>query len=197
VAKDLKRLKEKAIAEKEHRVCKLTEAMQDTREDTRVNVERKFGMTDKERQQEIAALYAEEEAMTTAEQEGSDGEDGEEKVYNPLKLPLSWDGKPIPFWLYKLHGLGVEFPCEICGNYVYMGRRAFDKHFSEARHIYGDVPRHHPDRGGRATAREAQLGSPGAAAGQGGRGGDGGQLWYRDAVEGVERSQQAGLALRV
>jgi splicing factor 3A subunit 3 len=39
--------------------------------------------------------------------------------------------------LYKLHGLGVEFSCEICGNYVYMGRRAFDKHFSEARHIYG------------------------------------------------------------
>jgi splicing factor 3A subunit 3 len=136
--KELKRLKEKAIAEREHRVCKLTEAMQGTREETRVNVERKFGMTDKERQQEIAALYAEDEAMAgTGEQDGSDDEDGEEKVYNPLKLPLSWDGKPIPFWLYKLHGLGVEFSCEICGNYVYMGRRAFDKHFSEARHIYG------------------------------------------------------------
>jgi splicing factor 3A subunit 3 len=138
VTKELKRLREKAIAEKEHRVCKLTNAMQNTRDDTRVNVERKFGMTDKERQQEIAALYAEDEAMTgTAEQEGSDDEDGDEKVYNPLKLPLSWDGKPIPFWLYKLHGLGVEFACEICGNYVYMGRRAFDKHFSEARHVYG------------------------------------------------------------
>ncbi|RMZ79827.1 hypothetical protein DV737_g3254, partial [Chaetothyriales sp. CBS 132003] len=58
-------------------------------------------------------------------------------IYNPLKLPLAWDGKPIPYWLYKLHGLGIEFPCEICGNFVYMGRRAFDKHFSEARHIYG------------------------------------------------------------
>lgn len=138
VAKELKRLREKAVAEKEHRVVKFTEAMQDTREDTRVNVERKYGMTDKERQQEIAALYAEDEAMTgIAEEEGSDDEDGEEKVYNPLKLPLSWDGKPIPFWLYKLHGLGVEFTCEICGNFVYMGRRAFDKHFSEARHIHG------------------------------------------------------------
>ncbi|RMZ89549.1 hypothetical protein DV736_g3214, partial [Chaetothyriales sp. CBS 134916] len=58
-------------------------------------------------------------------------------IYNPLKLPLAWDGKPIPYWLYKLHGLGIEFSCEICGNFVYMGRRAFDKHFSEARHIYG------------------------------------------------------------
>jgi hypothetical protein len=64
-------------------------------------------------------------------------EDDEERIYNPLKLPLAWDGKPIPYWLYKLHGLGVEYPCEICGNYVYMGRRAFDKHFSEAMHIYG------------------------------------------------------------
>ena len=68
----------------------------------------------------------------------SDSEsEGDEKIYNPLKLPLAWDGKPIPYWLYKLHGLGVELPCEICGNFVYMGRRAFDKHFSEARHIYG------------------------------------------------------------
>jgi hypothetical protein len=38
-------------------------------------------------------------------------------VYNPLKLPLGWDGKPIPYWLYKLHGLNMEFKCEICGNY--------------------------------------------------------------------------------
>ena len=37
-------------------------------------------------------------------------------LYNPLKLPLGWDGKPIPFWLYKLHGLNQEFKCEICGN---------------------------------------------------------------------------------
>ena len=35
--------------------------------------------------------------------EDSDEED--DFVYNPLKLPLGWDGKPIPYWLYKLHGL--------------------------------------------------------------------------------------------
>lgn len=45
--------------------------------------------------------------------EDSDEED--EFVYNPLKLPLGWDGKPIPYWLYKLHGLNMEFKCEICG----------------------------------------------------------------------------------
>jgi splicing factor 3A subunit 3 len=41
-------------------------------------------------------------------------------VYNPLKLPLGWDGKPIPYWLYKLHGLNMEFKCEICGNYRFV-----------------------------------------------------------------------------
>jgi splicing factor 3A subunit 3 len=50
---------------------------------------------------------------------------------------MGWDGKPIPFWLYKLHGLGVEYSCEICGNYVYMGRKPFERHFSEWRHVYG------------------------------------------------------------
>lgn len=34
---------------------------------------------------------------------GSDEED--QRIYNPLKLPLGWDRKPIPYWLYKLHGL--------------------------------------------------------------------------------------------
>jgi splicing factor 3A subunit 3 len=131
------RLKERAVASREHRIRKLASTMQTEREGTLMNVERREGMTDKERQQEIEALYAEEMDEATTQVEEDEEQDGDEKVYNPLKLPLAWDGKPIPFWLYKLHGLGVEFPCEICGNYVYMGRRAFDKHFSEQRHIYG------------------------------------------------------------
>jgi hypothetical protein len=40
-------------------------------------------------------------------------------------------GKPIPYWLYKLHGLNLEFKCEICGNYSYWGPRAFERHFQE------------------------------------------------------------------
>jgi len=131
------RLKERAVAERETRVRKLASFMQTERSDTKVNVERRQGMTERERQQEMEALYA--EAAEQPGQRGDDDSDGEgdDKIYNPLKLPLAWDGKPIPFWLYKLHGLGVEFTCEICGNFVYMGRRAFDKHFNEARHIWG------------------------------------------------------------
>lgn len=36
----------------------------------------------------------------------SESDDEEQAIYNPLKLPMGWDGKPIPYWLYKLHGLG-------------------------------------------------------------------------------------------
>ncbi|KAI6593429.1 hypothetical protein MCOR12_007293 [Pyricularia oryzae] len=143
------RLKERAVAEREYRVTRLTEAMKTERDETKVNVERRQGMTERERQQELENLYnIMGSAITTygagganghqgGEGDEDEGEDGEEKIYNPLKLPLAWDGKPIPFWLYRLHGLGVEFPCEICGNFVYMGRRAYEKHFNEARHIYG------------------------------------------------------------
>jgi splicing factor 3A subunit 3 len=65
------------------------------------------------------------------------GDDEDEPIYNPLNLPLGWDGKPIPYWMYKLHGLGVEYKCEICGNSSYWGRRAFDKHFQEWKHSHG------------------------------------------------------------
>ncbi|EXJ54747.1 hypothetical protein A1O7_10088 [Cladophialophora yegresii CBS 114405] len=141
-------LKERAVASHEHRIRALADILSNERSNTRVNVERKQGMTERERQAELDALFAEDDAAVLAsdrraanrktggDDSGSEDE-GDEKIYNPLKLPLAWDGKPIPYWLYKLHGLGVEFSCEICGNFVYMGRRAFDKHFSEARHIYG------------------------------------------------------------
>lgn len=132
------RLKERAVAEREYRVKRLSGAMSTERDDTRVNVERRQGMTERERAQELDNIFNEVGiAEENGEAEEEEEENGEERIYNPLKLPLAWDGKPIPFWLYRLHGLGVEFPCEICGNYVYRGRRAFDKHFNESRHIYG------------------------------------------------------------
>lgn len=136
--------KERIIASHEQRIRSLADILSTERSNTRVNVERKQGMTERERQTELDALFAEDDAALFSSYQRNDDDEGsgsdsdsDERIYNPLKLPLAWDGKPIPYWLYKLHGLGVEFPCEICGNFVYMGRRAFDKHFSEARHIYG------------------------------------------------------------
>ncbi|KAJ3108136.1 hypothetical protein HDU97_002048 [Phlyctochytrium planicorne] len=118
-----------AVAIAEALVLEYSGMLSSQKEETRMNIERKQSLTIKERMVD-AEEDVEEELIV------SDDED-EEKIYNPLKLPLGWDGKPIPYWLYKLHGLGVEYTCEICGNYVYMGRKAFERHFQEWRHGHG------------------------------------------------------------
>ena len=106
--------------------------LQSTLAETKANVERRFSLTARERETELV-----EDASSAAPAPVADGTAGEvaeepeeeEKIYNPLKLPLGWDGKPIPYWLYKLHGLGVEYRCEICSDHVYMGRKNFERHF--------------------------------------------------------------------
>jgi len=100
----------------------------------------------KKQSQTAAEMDADKDALSDDDSVLDDGEDigsnfgdddAERPIYNPLNLPLGWDGKPIPFWLYKLHGLGIEYKCEICGNYSYWGRRAFERHFQEWRHAFG------------------------------------------------------------
>ncbi|KAJ3071895.1 hypothetical protein HDU98_004656 [Podochytrium sp. JEL0797] len=129
----------------EYTIQKLGESVASQREDTRDLVERKQTLSADEIDKAKAAYdlqdwgQEDEEDFSAA---GSDADDGDNKddngeIYNPLKLPMGWDGKPIPYWLFKLHGLGVEYPCEICGNFVYMGRKAFDRHFQEWRHAHG------------------------------------------------------------
>lgn len=104
--------------------------------DTRSNVERRAALTARERELELEEP-AVEMALPPTDAEGGgieeEDEDGEGKIYNPLKLPMGWDGKPIPYWLYKLHGLGVEYRCEICSDYAYMGRKNFERHFQVCR----------------------------------------------------------------
>ncbi|GJP36528.1 hypothetical protein CLOM_g21027 [Closterium sp. NIES-68] len=117
------------VALVEAKVQRLCELLEGPISETRVHVEKKAGLT----YEEMAAEREEEEVVE--EEEESDEE--EEEIYNPLKLPMGWDGKPIPYWLYKLHGLNQEFKCEICGNYSYWGRRAFERHFREFRHQHG------------------------------------------------------------
>ncbi|RMX46004.1 hypothetical protein pdam_00002086 [Pocillopora damicornis] len=97
------------------------------RQATRENVERKQARTSDE-------LEEEEEHEEGHE---SDSDDEETVLYNPKNLPLGWDGKPIPYWLYKLHGLNISYSCEICGNFTYRGPKAFQRHFAEWRHAHG------------------------------------------------------------
>lgn len=110
------------------------------RQETKSNIERRAALTEREREAEAeaaeAALQASGKEAEEEVREEDEGE-GEERMYNPLRLPLGWDGKPIPFWQFKLHGLGVEYKCQICSDYVYQGRRAFEKHFRESRHAFG------------------------------------------------------------
>ena len=93
-----------------------------------------MALTSREREAEFEET---EEAPPPVEIEEEEEEEDDGTIYNPLKLPLGWDGKPIPYWLYKLHGLGVEFRCEICSDFVYMGRKGFERHFQESRHAFG------------------------------------------------------------
>lgn len=78
---------------------------------TRNETERKMALTAREREQELEEQDEAPPPVEIAPEEEEEDDDG--TIYNPLKLPLGWDGKPIPFWLYKLHGLGVTFSCEI------------------------------------------------------------------------------------
>lgn len=138
------------LAYHEYCVYSLCEFLAKCITDTRNNVERKRALTDRERQLENEALDQQDLLALGHDDNGEDGrggngdfsggdddDDEDEVIYNPLKLPLGWDRKPIPFWLWKLNGLGIEYTCQVCGNYSYMGRKAFDKHFMEARHIHG------------------------------------------------------------
>ncbi len=123
------------IVRKENDVQCLCELMSDIVVATRKHAEKQQTRTMEEKEAEI---QEEEFGLLPEINAGEDSDDeDDEPIYNPLNIPLGWDGKPIPYWLYKLHGLGNEFKCEICGNQSYWGRRAFDRHFQEAKHAAG------------------------------------------------------------
>ena len=119
--------KQREIGALEAQVYKLAEILSDVRQSTKENVQRKQARTAGEREE------SDEEVSASDEEE----EEESEVVYNPKNLPLGWDGKPIPYWLYKLHGLNITYSCEICGNAQYKGPKAFQRHFAEWRHAHG------------------------------------------------------------
>ncbi|KAF2348016.1 protein of unknown function DUF3449 [Trinorchestia longiramus] len=117
--------KQKELALLEAQVYRLSEFLTEQKEDTKENVQRKQARKDGEEDEEDEVSASE-----------SDEED-DEVPYNPKNLPLGWDGKPIPYWLYKLHGLNISYTCEICANFTYKGPKAFQRHFAEWRHAHG------------------------------------------------------------
>jgi len=136
------------VASLECFISRLRETLGDTVEDTMNNIRKKQTRTAEELAAQIYESDEEEEPFSlpveelkkrseNKEKEESSSSEDERPAYNPLNLPIGYDGKPIPYWLYKLQGLNVEYKCEICGNYSYWGRRAFERHFQEWRHAYG------------------------------------------------------------
>uniref|UniRef100_A0A8C3BSE4 Splicing factor 3a subunit 3 n=1 Tax=Cairina moschata TaxID=8855 RepID=A0A8C3BSE4_CAIMO len=117
----------KDLAFLEAQIYEYVEVLGEQRHLTHENVQRKQARTGEEREEE------EEEQISESESEDEENE----IIYNPKNLPLGWDGKPIPYWLYKLHGLNINYNCEICGNYTYRGPKAFQRHFAEWRHAHG------------------------------------------------------------
>ncbi|PIA54844.1 hypothetical protein AQUCO_00901023v1 [Aquilegia coerulea] len=85
------------IALMETKLKRICELLSETILQTKENVEKKQALTYEEME-----LEREEEEV----QADTESDDEEQQIYNPLKLPMGWDGKPIPYWLYKLHGLG-------------------------------------------------------------------------------------------
>ncbi|XP_013386283.1 splicing factor 3A subunit 3 [Lingula anatina] len=120
--------KQKEIAALEAQIYRFIELLSEQRQATRENVQRKQARTGDEREESDEEHFSEDD---------SDDDDDDDIPYNPKNLPLGWDGKPIPYWLYKLHGLNINYNCEICGNYTYRGPKAFQRHFAEWRHAHG------------------------------------------------------------
>uniref|UniRef100_A0A6M2CQ28 Putative splicing factor 3a subunit 3 ovary overexpressed n=1 Tax=Rhipicephalus microplus TaxID=6941 RepID=A0A6M2CQ28_RHIMP len=118
--------KQKEIATLEAQLYRFAEILSEQRQATKENVQRKQARTVGER----------EESDNEISESESEDEDND-VIYNPKNLPLGWDGKPIPYWLYKLHGLNISYTCEICGNFIYRGPKAFQRHFAEWRHAHG------------------------------------------------------------
>ncbi len=127
----------KSLAWLEFQITRLSELILDVVNKTRNHAEKQQTRSADEKQRELL----EEEGSQLAAIDSNGGDDGvdadsdeDAPIHNPLKLPVGWDGKPIPFWMYRLYGLNEEFTCEICGDEVYKGRRNFDRHFLEGKH---------------------------------------------------------------
>ena len=128
------------LARREAVIQSLLDQLRPTLEATIRRLERRQTQTLRERETEMENdIYGPPDAVDSKVKantmDSDDDDEDDAPIYNPKNIPLDWDGKPIPFWLFKLHGLNHYYPCEICGGEAsYRGRRAFELHFAEQRH---------------------------------------------------------------
>ena len=126
--------KRRKIALIEYKVTSICDLMMDLVSATKRFAEKQQARSIEEKQ---AEMREEEVGVLPEFDKNDDGDsDDEAAIYNPKGVTLGWDGKPIPYWMYKLHGLNIEYKCEICGNQSYWGRRAFDQHFQQSKHAH-------------------------------------------------------------
>jgi len=122
----------------EAKVFRLAELLTDTIQLTFEDVQRRQSQTAAERAAEDEDVVVEEGNDAMEEEDEAAYDSDNELIYNPKGLPLDpVTGKPIPYWLYKLHGLNNVYKCEICGDFSYKGPKAFQRHFMEWRHAQG------------------------------------------------------------
>ncbi|EGD72174.1 splicing factor 3a [Salpingoeca rosetta] len=121
----------KEVASVEARILVMAKLLSQVRRATKENVERKMARS--------AGEVGDEEDLPEIDDEfeSDEEEDEDMKVGKRNALVLGPDGKPIPYWLYRLHGLNIIYTCEICGNYPYRGPKNFQQHFTEWRHAQG------------------------------------------------------------
>lgn len=157
IAKSVPEAKRVALAEQfvERYITLLPDVLQKTREFTlrqRTKTVEEIEMELEEEEEQLHREYAaalseynraagivdESVNATAAAGGGEDGEaDGEDEThFNKKNFPLDAEGKPIPVWLYHLHGLHLKKTCEIC-MHTYYGEVAFVNHFRELRHTKG------------------------------------------------------------
>jgi hypothetical protein len=89
------------VAEREFVIHGLCVEIRDVVGNTESYNEKKVVQSYQERQKDEKDM----EESEPEEEEKEEKEDEEKPIYNPLNLPLGWDGKPIPYWLYKVCSL--------------------------------------------------------------------------------------------
>lgn len=121
----------------EYKLFRYVSLLQDEFTSTQTLVERRQAFTSQERIEENKHLDQMYNAPTYTREEDQQDEDETTNTTNIMSsMPVGPDGVPMPFWLYKLQGLDVNYTCEICSNETFQGRRAFQRHFGGSKHRF-------------------------------------------------------------